>query len=255
MMFVLIRWMIFAMLLLAGWSAYADEVVMVKSGFMSLDGRGVFGAAASGLAATPIQTDATLHVSRSNRETLEVALQWGDFRVGLNYFPLRLSGEGQLSSALQFNGRTYAAGDSIFAHLQADVFDASLTYYLLNLDDTPARLQLGVEAAVKTIHASSTLQNRSTGITESTSTTVPVPTLGARGRIAISDFIGVTGRAGYLGYAGNHFLDSEVQIEFSPLPNMGVYAGYRLVDLKLDHSGVLLDMSFSGPIIGGFVRF
>ncbi len=256
-MFVLMRWIFYAMLLLAAWTTYADadETVMVKSGFMSLDGRGNFAAAAAGLAATPIQVDSTVQLSRSNQETLEVALQWGDFRAALNYFPLRLSGNGQLTTAVQFNGRTYAAGDSVYADLKADVFDASLTYYLLNLDDTPARLQLGVEAAVKAVHVSSTLQNLTTGMIESTSATLPVPTLGARGRVAISDFIGLTGRAGYLAYAGNHFLDTELQIEFSPLPGIGVYAGYRLVDLKLDRSGVLLDMSFSGPVIGGFVRF
>jgi len=139
--------------------------------------------------------------------------------------------------------------------MKADVFDASLTYYMLNLDDLPSRMQLGVEAAVKFVHATSSMQDKTTGVTQSVTTTLPIPTLGARGRVAISDFVGLTGRAGYLGYAGNHFLDSEMQIEFSPLPTVGLYAGYRLVDLKVNRSGVLLDSAFSGPFIGGFVRF
>jgi hypothetical protein len=44
--------------------AHADETVMFKAGFMSLDTRGSFGAAAGGLAATPIDVDSTLHLGR-----------------------------------------------------------------------------------------------------------------------------------------------------------------------------------------------
>jgi len=254
-MFLLLRWMLYTMLMLAALPAFADETVMLKSGFMSLDARGSFSAAAGGVAGTAVNFDSTMRFARSNRETLEAALQLGDFRVALNYFPLNFSADGPLASGIVFNGQSFAAGDSVHASLKADVFDASLTYYLLNIDDLPARMQFGVEAAVKTVRVISTLQNRSTGITQSTSITLPIPTLGARGRLAISDFLGLSGRVGYLGYAGNYFLDTEVQLEFSPLPDMGVYAGYRLIDLKLDRSGVLLDSSISGPFIGGFIRF
>jgi len=46
-----------------------------------------------------------------------------------------------------------------------------------------------------------------------------------------------------------------VQLEFSPLPLVGLYGGYRLLDLKVDESDVLLDASFSGPFVGALVRF
>ena len=241
--------------LLVSVKAHADETVMLKAGYMSLDARGSFSAAAGGLAATPVNVDSSVHLGRSNQMTVEAALQVGDVRAALNYFPLRFSGDGVLGSALQYNGRTFAAGDAVHARLQADVFDASLTYYLLNMDDLPSRVQLGVEAAVKLVHATSSIQDRTTGVTQSVSTTLPIPTLGARGRVGVSDLVGLTGRAGYIGFAGNHFLDSELQVEFSPLPTMGVYAGYRLIDLKLDRSGVLLNTVVSGPFLGGFIRF
>ena len=241
--------------LLSSVKAHADETVMLKAGYMTLDARGTFGAAAGGLAATPVNVDSSVHLARSNQMTVEAALQVGDVRVALNYFPIKFSGQGVLGSAVQYNGQTFAAGNTVHASLEAEVFDASLTYYLLNMDDLPSRLQLGVEAAVKFVHATSSMTDKTTGLTQSVSTTLPMPTLGARGRVAISDFIGLTGRAGYLGYAGNHFLDSEMQLEFSPLPTVGVYAGYRLIDLKIRRSGVLLDTVVSGPFIGGLIRF
>jgi len=254
-MSVFMRLIIFMLFLLPSIPVSADETVMFKAGYMSLGARGSFGASAAGLAATPINVDSTVRLRRSNQMTIEAALQMGDVRAALNYFPLSFSGDGVLGSAVQYNGQTFAAGDTVHASLKAEIFDASLTYYMLNMDDIPSRLQFGVEAAVKLVHATSSIQDRTTGATQSVATTLPIPTLGARGRVAISDLIGLTGRAGYLGYAGNHFLDSEIQVEFSPLPMVGLYAGYRLIDLKVNLSGVLLDNAFSGPFIGGFVRF
>lgn len=241
--------------LLVSVRAHADETVMLKAGYMTLDARGSFGAAAGALPATPVNVDSTLKLRRSNQATVEAALQWGDLRASLNYFPLSFSGDGVLSSPVQYNGQVYAAGHNVHASLKADVYDAALTWYVVNMDDLPSRLQLGVEAAVKMVQASSSLQDRTTGLGQTKSANVPIPTLGARGRVAVSDLVGLTGRAGYMGYSGNHFLDSEVQFEFSPLPAAGLYAGYRLIDLKLDRAGVLLNTTVSGPFVGGFVRF
>jgi len=254
-MTVLMRMIAIVLPLLLAAPAVADETIMLKTGYMSLDASGSFGASAAGVAGTPINVDSTVRFKRSNQTTLEAAVQLGDVRAALNYFPLNFSGDGVLGSAVQYNGQTFAAGDTLHASLKADVFDASLTYYMVNMDDLPSRLQLGVEAAVKLVRATTTMQDRTTGVTQSVSTTLPMPTLGARGRVAISDFIGLTGRAGYLSFAGNHFLDSEMQVEFSPLPTVGFYAGYRLIDLKVNRSGVLLDHAFSGPFVGGFARF
>jgi hypothetical protein len=121
------------------------------------------------------------------------------------------------------------------------------------MDDLPTRLQLGVEAAAKTIILKSSMAGG--GINSTKNITVPIPTLGLRGRVALADFIGVVGRVGYLGYSGNSFLDADVQIEFSPLPTVGIYAGYRHLTLDLDTNGVFASTTFSGPYAGAFFRF
>jgi len=76
-----------------------------------------------------------------------------------------------------------------------------------------------------------------------------------RDRLAEVSRVAFSGHAAYAGFAGNQFLDGEMQLEFSPRPLAGFYAGYRLVDLKVDRSRVLLDSGVSGPFVGGFVRF
>jgi len=242
-------------MMLVTFPACADEAVMLRAGFMSMNANGSFGASGGGLTGTAINVDNNLSLGRSNHMTLEGAIQLGDFRWSLNYFPLNFSGDSTLNIPVSYNGQTYNQGDSVHAKLQADVFDAAVTWYLLNMDDVPSRLQFGLEFALKTVNAKSTLTDSTLGVTQSVSTTMPIPTLGVRGRVALADFVGITGRAGYLGYGGNHFLDSEAQLEFSPLPTLGIYAGYRYIDLKVDHSGVLVDATFSGPFAGGFFRF
>jgi hypothetical protein len=90
---------------------------------------------------------------------------------------------------------------------------------------------------------------------ETISGTAPVPTIGARARVGLGDFVAVIGRVGYLEVSGNSFLDADAQVEFSPLPFVGVFGGYRHLDLDIDENDIVIDATFAGPYAGAFVRF
>ena len=51
-------------------------------------------------------------------------------------------------------------------------------------------------------------------------------------------------------YEGNYFLDAEAQVEFSPLPMFGLYAGIRYFDLKIDEDEIYVDTQMAGPFGG-----
>ncbi|HKI61859.1 MAG TPA: hypothetical protein VKA31_06150 [Mariprofundaceae bacterium] len=235
--------------------AQADETVSVKLGYMVLTPSGQFGATAAGpIAATnKIDMKNDLGFKKSQQPTGEVAFQLGDSRLSVGFVPLKFEGTGALNRNVTYNGQTYTAGTTVTSSLKADIFDVGYTYYLINMDDLPSRAQLGIEAAVKIVNAKTSLSGG--GITSSKNATVPIPTIGLRGRIALADFIGVVGRVGYLGYSGNSFLDADAQIEFSPVPTLGIYAGYRQIKLKVDSSNVFVDTTFKGPYAGAFFRF
>jgi len=232
-------------------SAHADEAISVKLGYASLTAAGNVSATALGITGTTL-SDATLGLKRSNNVTAEAALQYGDGRLSVAYLPLKFSGSSTLTAPVNFNGLLFAAGP-VTSKLKADIYDIGYTYYLVNMDDLPSRLQLGIEVALKYIRADTTLA--STALSQTSSATVSVPTIGARGRVALADFIGISGRVGYIGYAKNRFLDVDAQIEFSPIPTLGIYGGYRYMDVKVDSSGVLIDAKFTGPYAGAFFRF
>ena len=232
--------------------AHADETVALKAGYMLMSPSGTFGVTANNLG-TNIDMKQDLNFDNSANVTAELTINLGNTGISFAYMPLSFSGAGVLPRNITFNGQNYAANTTVSSELQADVFDFGYTYYLVNMDDLPSRFQLGIETAVKTIQAKASMT--SAGLTTAKNITVPIPTMGLRGRVALADFVGIAARVGYLGYAGNSFTDFDAQVEFSPLPTMGIYGGYRYIKLKIDTNGVLADTSFKGPYAGGFIRF
>jgi outer membrane protein len=234
-------------------AALADETVSVKVGYQSTNISGQFAGNISGVT-NQIDMQNDLGFKRSNNVTAEAALQLGDFRLQAGYLPLDFKGSGTLTRTVNFNGVNYQGGIPTTSEVKADIYDIGLTYYLINMNNMPSRFQLGIEPAVKIIHANATMSNSAVG-TQQVSATVPIPTIGLRARVALADFLGVVARVGYMSYAKNRFLDLDGQVEFSPVPLLGIYAGYRKMELKADTSGVYLNVNMQGPYVGAFFRF
>jgi hypothetical protein len=160
-----------------------------------------------------------------------------------------------LTQNVEFNGETFVAGSQVDSDVDIDLYQVGLAWYLVNLDDLPVRLQLGPELSVIYVNADLKMKEDVLGLNESESVGAAVPTIGLRGRLALGDYLGVTSRVGYLSYDGNSFLDAEAQVELSPLPLVGVFAGYRYLDIDVDESGVMIDATFDGPYAGALIRF
>jgi outer membrane protein len=246
--------LLFALLGLTVSSVSADELLSFKAGYQQLSPDGDFAVSGGSLTGTTVDMDDDLGFDDSEEYTLEAALQLGSFRLFAGYLPINFSGEGVLTETVDFNGETFVAGSHVDSDVDIDIYEAGLAWYLVNVDDLPVRVQLGPELAVKYVDASVEMRN-STGLNESESVKAPVPTVGLRGRVAIADFLGVVGRAGYMEYQDNSFFDVDAQVEFSPLPLVGLFAGYRYLDVDIDEDDVLIDASFKGPYAGALIRF
>lgn len=236
-------------------TAFADEMVSIKTGYQVLSPSGFFSGETDGVA-TRIDMEDDIDFDDSEDLTAEIAVQLGSSRLSFNYLPISFTGVG--NGEFIFNGQSFS-GD-VKGEVAADIYDIGYTYYLLNFDDLPTRFQLGLELAVKVIDGEASLAG-STDIlptevtTESVEGTAPIPTLGLRTRIALADFLGLVGRLGYMEVDDNSFTDAEVQLEVSPVPLVGLYGGYRYFDLEVNESDLVLDVEFSGPFVGALVRF
>lgn len=235
-------------------AAQADEIVSLKIGYLLLSPSGDVAATVNGIGST-LDLESDLALDDSSGIMAEAAFAFGDFKLTVGYMPLAFEGDTILNRSILYNGQFYPVNSPVQSSLDLSVFDVGLTWYLLNLDDVPTRFQLGLELAVKITDAETSITDQTTGISETASATLPIPTVGLRARIGFSDFVGISGRIGYLGYSGNHFLDGDLQIEISPIPLVGIFAGYRYIDLAIDESDVFVDTTFSGFYGGALIRF
>lgn len=235
-------------------SAVADEFLAVKLGYQLLSPSGSIAGSLNGIG-QKADLEKDLNLDDSEDITAEIAFNSGDFHLSFGYLPIEFSGTGTLSVPVVIGEQTFNIGTDVNSDLTIDLYDIGFTYYLINLDDLPTRFQLGLELAVKIADVEATLTESLGVLTATESVTAPIPTIGARARVALADFLGLVGRVGYLEYDSNHFVDAEAQLEFSPLPTVGIYAGYRYFDLKIDDSDLFIETDFSGPFGGAFVRF
>ena len=245
---------VLALLLIAG-STWADEIVSFKAGYISLNPDGIFAVNSGGIPGTKVDFDDDLNYDDSEELFAEIALNLGNFRLAAGYLPIDFSGKGNLNQTLIFNGKSFLVNSKVSSSVDMDIYDLCLTWNILNIDDLPVRVQLGPELSVKVVDANVSMVDHTTGLSESDSLTAPVPTIGARARIGLSDWVALVGRVGYMEYDGNSFLDVDGQIEFSPIPLVGIFAGYRYLDLEVDESGVFIDATLDGPYAGALVRF
>ncbi len=233
---------------------FADEMASLKLGYQLLAPSGTLAGSNNGVDAQ-VDVENDLNLDDSQSLTAEIAFQLGQARLSLGFLPMDYSGTGVMTASGTYNGQTFTANQAVQSEVKLNVYDLGLTYNLINMDDSATRFQFGPELAVKVVDAEVNLVVAAAGINEQDSATVPIPTIGARARIGLSDFLAIVGRAGYLEINGNHFLDAEAQVEFSPIPTIGIYGGYRTFDLKIDETDVYVDVDFKGPFVGAFFRF
>lgn len=234
--------------------AQASDLLTLKGGYQLMSPKGEFAAEVNGIG-TRINMEDDLHFDDSQGVVAEAALQLGNFRLSAGYMPLSFSGEGALNQDISFDGQIFTANTNVSSDVEIKLYDIGLTWYLINTAATPVKFKLGPELAIKIADADVSMTDLATGIKEEASGIAPIPTLGLRSQLALGDMFGIVARAGYITYNGNSFLDAEAQLEFSPVPMVGIYAGYRLFDIKVDENDIFLDLQFSGPFLGMVVRF
>ncbi len=233
----------------------ADEIFSFKTGYLALSPSGDVAVSVEGLSGTTLDVEDDLGIEESEDFFVDAALQFGSFRLFAAYLPVNFSGNSVLTRDISFNGENFVLGSRVASEVNIDMYEAGLAWFLLNIDDLPTRIQFGPELAVKYIDARVELKDNVAGLNESQNVGVPIPTLGMRARVALADSLSVAGRVGYLKYSDSSFMDADAQVEFSPVPLVGLFAGYRLMEIDVDESDVLIDATFAGPYAGAFVRF
>lgn len=250
-----LRFLFFATLLFSMVSpVMGDELLSIKAGYQLLEPEGSLAVNNHGFG-TKLDVDTDLNLGDSEDLLAELGLNLGDSRLTFSYLPIEFSGSGRIPMSGYYDGHEFSRGDHISSSVQLDLYDAGYTYYIINTDDLPIRFQLGIELSLKVADLEVEFTDASAPFSQSDSLLLPLPTLGLRSRVALADLVGVSARAGYLQYDDNHILDADIQLDYSPIPNAGLFVGYRFFDLDVDDKDVYVSIEISGPYAGLIVRF
>lgn len=245
--------------------ATADEMVGARVEYWSMDLTGDI--AVSGSASTALGTDSLSLEGEEDGLGLDNehpvgASAWanlGPLFIFGRYTPIDINGSGHTTQEIAFGDVTFDSTTDLDSTLQFNMYDAGLGINLLNLDDLPVRVQVGLLAQVKLLDGKVEVTGRekSSGstTTESQDFTLPIPMVGGHVKLGLADFLAVDVRGSGLAYSGNHIYDAEARVELSPIPFVGISGGYRIMDVAIDESDVVLNATFDGPFIEAFIRF
>jgi outer membrane protein len=241
--------------------AHADATIAVRGEywFMDLSGDVAVGGDASDNGTELSLEDSTdgLGLDGDNTVGFSAMLNLGPFFLFGRYIPIDVSGSGTATTDVNFGDFTFDATAELDSSLDFKMYDAGLGFHVLNFDDLPIRVQVGLLVQVKLLDGSIEAKGPVAGNTEPESQdfTLPIPMVGARINLGLADFLAVHVQGAAIAYSGNHLYDVEARAEFSPLPFVGISAGYRYLNLTIDESDVDLDATFDGPFVEAFARF
>jgi hypothetical protein len=172
----------------------------------------------------------------------------------LSGFGLEQSGVGTLSASFG----DIPASTTVATDLQLYNLKAVAVLDILHLG--PVRLSPGLGVDVFDLD----LDMRSTtfGLSESIDEVLPVPILCAQAAVDLGPFSALADLGGiYLstGDVEGSFVDFELTARFQPLPNLEVFAGYRLILIDADGNpegqDFSADLTVQGVVFGGGISF
>jgi len=247
--------------------AIADETVGARVEYWSMGVSGDLGVSNTSFTLPSLSlTDSTGGLGLDSDSPIGASawINLGPFFIFGRYTPINISGKGHTDTDITLGDQTLTGTIDLDSSLKFKMVDAGLGINVLNLDDLPVRIQVGLLAQVKAllkgeidVTGTGTLKgtNTSTKASDSKDFTLPIPMIGGHIKLGLADFLSVGVRGAGIAYSGNHLYDAEARIELSPIPFVGISGGYRIMDLAVDESDVVLDATFDGPFIEAFIRF
>jgi hypothetical protein len=189
----------------------------------------------------------------TNESFSELQLTWHPgvrHRFRVQYIPIRFDAAAFIPRDLVFNGVTYSAGTRVSTSLAWTTYRAGYEYDFL----MKRQGSIGLLAEVKHTHVRAELH--SDAADEISRQDMPVPALGAVGRLYPTRQLSLGGEVTFFGvpdradrHYGGHIADVDVSAAWTFTRTLGVQGGFR--DLDIGHLGEWNTATFS--LRGGYV--
>ncbi|WP_028989017.1 hypothetical protein RG903_00835 [Thermithiobacillus tepidarius DSM 3134] len=203
-------------------------------------------------AETTVDLKSDLGLDKSNPVVAGFRIGAGKHSFSFRYVPYSFSGDSTISRSITFNGRTFGVNERLHSEVDLKEYAADYRYKLLRTPVAYASLGLGLNVfdARIDIRSQSGLNNAQEELT------APIPTLGASAGVSLPlTGLSVNGDLSGIGYGGNRYINADANVDYSPLPFVGIKAGYRYRELKFDVSDTKADIRLKGPYVAAYVGF
>jgi len=173
-----------------------------------------------------------------------------NFRI--SHTKLGNSGAGILTNSFTFGGNTFAASENVSTTLNLNQTDLTLYWQLSNKG-----VEFDLGFTIKYLDGSASVNSITTLQVRNVDFVGVLPlvygSLDFKTPLKGMSF-GVSGNV--ISYRGHSYSDVLLNLSYKSRSNIGVRAGYRRMQLKLDNlDGVSSDLNFSGPFLAVFFNF
>jgi len=176
-------------------------------------------------------------------------------KIRFDFYPLYYKQSATLSSAINFNGQTFAAGDAVSSSLYWNEWELSYEYDFLSYE----RGYVGGAVGANFYSASGQISDASQGGTAGVH--IPMPGLGVTGRYYLTPRFSVTGSfMGFMlpgGSTSGHVVNVQAYGTVSISKYLALQGGYRLFDAAHNFDSSINTGNFliNGGFIGGVFRY
>ncbi len=173
-----------------------------------------------------------------------IVLEFGGHSLRYGFVPLEWSGNGTPTTSINFNGQTYSTSLAVDSELKINYHRLGYQYNFIDTLDN----HLGVILELKYFEIDAKLQ--SSALNETSSFSVPVPTVGLSAQVAIPFLIKLGGEVTGISLGDKAYLyDAEVSLSMKPMPFFDLAAGYRAFKLHVEDGNDVADIEITGPFI------
>lgn len=155
------------------------------------------------------------------------------------------AGSGTVTSDFTFGGTSYTASTATTSNIKLDHTDYTLYYELL---DNVVSFDFGIN--IKSIDGSATINS------DSVTFSGDIPMLYAAVELALPAGFSIGAEASSLSIKDSEITDITAKVSWTSDYFLGVEAGIRTINMKLDNlGGVYSDIKFDGMFIGAYFKF
>jgi hypothetical protein len=175
------------------------------------------------------------------------------FKFRFAYTPIKYEGDTLLTRTIVFNGQRYTVGLPVTSELDWKIFRFGIEY------DFIARSRGFFGVILEGKYTDMDVMLTAPLINEFTHVKVPIPTIGAIGRVYVAKNVAITGELTGLKLTIDEDTGRYVEFDVNGLFNInryvGVQGGYRMLSLEYAIEDDLGNLDLNGFYFGGVVRF